>query len=477
MADEARIKINRQIFCIREGDQVRSYEVDPEIDRAIKQTLRGTGKYHDIALFHEAYNEAGTRFCYRANWGLGNNNHRIPVLAKADKPRRFMKSPRAKIHNARGYGTLNDILFLTKIANPEKYSLSRIRDFFMPELSTGERLFISVEDFFENSESLERRVKRQTLNYSEFWELLEDLSAGINYLNNTLGIYHRDLKPSNILIRQKQNREHKHDNILEVRITDFANACKTEDIERKTVPTAGGHFVTNPFLFESLTEVPDSYDSRSELYAIGATMYYALTGKYLIEADPLTGEATFDLHGNRVNLLDSRGKIDKDRYKELIKKRFKVHHLLDPLRKNSPNPRVYYFFESAFLAPLKDKSCCVKRIDNDPIDRFLKDPLNAALCYGVMGALGGMMLHCALFCYLHHVSTRQSLRAHLPYTSSVFYPRYSLDFQKDPWSFRTNGVLDYLEMVERELKINPSLTNSVYSPQNVQREIKRMVEK
>lgn len=474
MAKQEKMYAMRKIGEFNGVDEAELYEIDPETEKIVDDTIKPTGKYHDRELFYQGYHEAGTRFCYKANWGLKEQKHKIPVLIKVDKPKRFIKSPRSKIHINRGYGTQNDISFLTQISNPEEHSLIRIRDFFMPQTSKGEKLFISVEDFFENSESLEQRVKRQLLNEAEFWDLVEDVTNGVGYLNNVIGAYHRDLKPSNILVRPKKNRTHEDDKRLETRITDFANACKIDEVERKAVPTTGGHLVTNPFLFQSLTQEPEMYDQRSEMYAIGATMYYALTGKYLIEADSLTGKAIFNLKGDKINLLDSNGKIDREKYIELVKKRFKTNHLLDPFKKNAPDPYIQSFFRFSFLAPVKEEQSNTKEPYVHPLNKIFRDPIKVIKIFSALGLAGGIMLYKSVVCDIHHENREKIISAYLPYTHELVLNRFWRNLPESLQIFRTNGVLDYLEQAEREVRKNPELTNSIYSTDNIKEQITKM---
>jgi len=388
----------RLTHCVREGDEVKTYPLDPEIDDLLKTTLNSSGKYHNLELFHQAYNEAGTRFCYRADWGHQGQEDKIPVIVKVDKPKRFIKSPRADLHGSRGYNTSNEVDFLTKINSPERYHIAKIRDFFMKKTCDGKPLAISIEDFFENSLSLEGYVKKLgPMSPTQVCQVFGQVIKGIDHLNTDLEIYYRDLKPSNILLRKINRPNHPRvKNRLEVLITDFANACKKNSIDKKPVPSAGGHLVTNPFLFQNFTGEVKEYDEKSEIYSIGANMYFALTGDYMFDCDSSKGTARGIIGNSTVDLLDNHSLIDPKKYIQVVKTNTKSKFL------DSNTNELKKIIRNCLLSPLnqgyestEELFNKTKKWDNLWFDEHYKEIMAAI---GVL-TLGGFWLGWDLYAY------------------------------------------------------------------------------
>lgn len=252
-------------------------------------------KYQNIRFFRQG----GTRMCLLADWtpteGLVEQR-----IIKVDIP---PESPRAVRHVSRNYTTLNDARILLSIRNPEQHHLTRIYD--VEQLQDhGWDGTLSVESYFP-SESLEERVKRKPLDAKEFRTVFRQVLEGMKYLMEDNDLYHRDLKASNILV----------DEHLNVRITDFTNAQRRGMVSEKPLPTAGGHFVMDPKLIGKFTGNERKYDDQSEMYALGMTMLYALTGRNVAEYDPDTGIAVRTDTG--ASLLTD-GKIDAEKHDFLM---------------------------------------------------------------------------------------------------------------------------------------------------------------
>ena len=110
---------------------------------------------------------------------------------------------------------------------------------------------------------------------SDVVELMRICVAAFSYAWETLHLLHRDIKPSNIMIDTEGN----------VKILDFGIA-KRLDSEESLSLTAPGSTIGSPG-FMSLEQFQDSRKAGvpSDIYSLGATIYFVLTGKPPFDGD------------------------------------------------------------------------------------------------------------------------------------------------------------------------------------------------
>jgi len=106
------------------------------------------------------------------------------------------------------------------------------------------------------------------------------------------GILHRDPNPSNILIGKDGS----------TKISDFGIACKDNEVDDEIALSVGGK-ATDPELVTG-----KKYDARSEIKGLAASLGYALTGKYAVQANPFTNTVIALDTGE--NLLDGTGALN-----------------------------------------------------------------------------------------------------------------------------------------------------------------------
>ena len=113
-------------------------------------------------------------------------------------------------------------------------------------------------------ESLEQRIAREgAISEAEILPLCEEIIAGLRAAQDA-GLIHRDIKPGNILF---DTNDH-------VKIVDFGLALVTQGGVAKAEEIWATPYYVPP---EALTG--DHEDFRSDMYALGATLYHALSGK------------------------------------------------------------------------------------------------------------------------------------------------------------------------------------------------------
>jgi serine/threonine protein kinase len=138
----------------------------------------------------------------------------------------------------------------------------------------------------------ERQTLAQVISHTRFQ--VEDCRRAVRYIQETAdavhyaherGILHRDLKPSNVLI----------DAMDEPRITDFGLAKRLESASNLTV---SGQVLGSPQYMppEQAAGRQRQVGRRSDIHALGATLYHLLTGR-----PPFTGETLADLQPQVTN--------------------------------------------------------------------------------------------------------------------------------------------------------------------------------
>lgn len=161
------------------------------------------------------------------------------------------------------------IRFLTEaktLARLQHPNVVRIKRFFESNGSA----YIVME--YEAGEPLSHRLEeRGTLSEGELIRLLRELLTALEAIHDA-GFLHRDLKPSNIYINQRYGH---------VVLLDFGAARET--------PDESTHTVTN--LFSPGYSPPEQYSASSinngpwsDIYALGAILYYAVTGNKPLDA-------------------------------------------------------------------------------------------------------------------------------------------------------------------------------------------------
>src|SRR5207247_1593200 len=121
-------------------------------------------------------------------------------------------------------------------------------------------------------ETLEARVRRDgPLNAKLVLEIAIQTTRAL-MAASAHGLIHRDLKPGNIMLTLNDNAE------LEVKVIDFGLAKAIADAESEMDLTQG-QFVGTPNFASPEQFGSGPVDVRSDIYSLGATLWFALTGK------------------------------------------------------------------------------------------------------------------------------------------------------------------------------------------------------
>ncbi len=124
--------------------------------------------------------------------------------------------------------------------------------------------FIVLE--FVDGESLERRLARDgRIEPAEALRIAEQMARGLATAH-ALGIIHRDIKPANVLLARDGG----------VKVADFGLA---REVLSRTNLTASGQVLGTPSYMAPEQAESRPIDRRADLYALGATLFAALTGQ------------------------------------------------------------------------------------------------------------------------------------------------------------------------------------------------------
>ena len=131
---------------------------------------------------------------------------------------------------------------------------------------------------YVEGESLAERVKRAgPLTIRETVKLLQDTAYALAYAHGR-GVVHRDIKPDNIMLERASGRAMVMDFGISRGIA-AAPAGATQALTRI------GEVVGTPEYMSPEQATGDNVDGRSDLYSLGLTAYFALTGRPAITGD------------------------------------------------------------------------------------------------------------------------------------------------------------------------------------------------
>src|SRR5881296_2854884 len=127
----------------------------------------------------------------------------------------------------------------------------------------GELVFFVMS--YVDGDTLRERVERAgPLPPRLAMKLLQEVAWALAYAHQR-GVIHRDVKPDNIMIERATER---------ALVTDFGIALGTRAAE-----SAGGPVVGTARFMSPEQACGEPVDARSDLYSLGATFFYALTGR------------------------------------------------------------------------------------------------------------------------------------------------------------------------------------------------------
>ncbi len=281
---------------------------ETKLEPAVEEFLKGKG-YRVIGRLGEGH----TRDVYEVEYQQGSLQKRR--VLKVPKTEIDENSVTTLINRSKGDLDEREVLALNKVSHP---NIVEIYDAFKID---GKTLTVEEHYYAVSLEDLIRLTGPLT-EPERFKKIFEQVAEGLNHLHSHENILHRDIKPSNILVGRQENT---------VKLSDLQTAGKRDQIEQSFLPTRGGTKYTAPELLNALISGKETRaDIASEYYALGATMFYALTGKPLfdtelaqdengipITVDGKTVKAILKENGQRIS------QIDVSRHDRLLEEKLK----------------------------------------------------------------------------------------------------------------------------------------------------------
>ncbi len=134
----------------------------------------------------------------------------------------------------------------------------------------GELVFFAMG--YIPGETLAARVRNEgPLSATVVTRMVQEVAWALAYAHQH-GVIHRDIKPENILLERATGR---------ALVTDFGIARLTEN----AAVTPSGDVMGTPRMVSPEQAAGEALDGRSDLYSLGVTAFFALTGRYPFEGD------------------------------------------------------------------------------------------------------------------------------------------------------------------------------------------------
>lgn len=133
---------------------------------------------------------------------------------------------------------------------------------------------------FVEGETLAERVSRSgAFSVKEVIRIMQDIGYALAYAHGR-GVVHRDIKPDNIMIERATGRAL----LMDFGISRLARST-SESVAAGSALTRVGEVVGTPQYMSPEQAAGDMLDGRSDVYSLGLTAWFALTGKCAMDAE------------------------------------------------------------------------------------------------------------------------------------------------------------------------------------------------
>src|SRR3989344_349217 len=254
--------------------------------------------------------EGNTRNVYEVEYNKGSLKKRR--VAKIPKPDSEIRSITTRINRSKRDLEISEIDVCNNLSHPH---ITDISDTFKTLNGT-----ITIEESFDGI-SLEDLIRMggSITNPERVRNIFSQIREAYEYMHDSR-ILDKDVKPSNILVNKQGF----------VKVTDLQNAGSL-DSNDSILPTRGGTSFTNPRILNRIIEGLESkYTIMDEFYALGATLYYTLTGENINNTNLSEGYSSNVVYISGIKtciVLSDEGKsvdkVDIKKHNKKIKKSLK----------------------------------------------------------------------------------------------------------------------------------------------------------
>jgi serine/threonine protein kinase len=174
-------------------------------------------------------------------------------------------------------------LVLERLGEHSNGMIPKLYAYFMEE---GE--FYLVQEYISGQTLLDRVKSHGLFTEIQARQLLIDLLPTLTYVHSQ-GMVHRDIKPDNIMIRDTTNKPV---------LIDFGAVKETMSTTQMMSGNAGQSIVIGTPGFMPAEQVSGRPMFASDIYALGLTVVYLLTGRMPrdIDVDPASGSINWQVH-------------------------------------------------------------------------------------------------------------------------------------------------------------------------------------
>lgn len=165
--------------------------------------------------------------------------------------------------------------FQREIEMTARLSHSNIIDFYEAG-QAGRHLFLAIE-FFEGK-PLSRCFRKRPASPAVACRIGLQIASALAHAHGE-NIIHRDMKPDNILTDRQAN----------IKVLDFGVAKLTQDDDFSSLTMSGAAVGTPAYMAPEQMSDPKGIDHRIDIYGLGATLFFCLTGKAPYEGQSLVG--------------------------------------------------------------------------------------------------------------------------------------------------------------------------------------------
>ena len=305
LGDLLKVEEDAPTLCSSSADElaeqlIADYRITDYQARVILQEVDGPLKVGDYHIL-EQIGEGGMGVVFKARAANGRDLVALKLL-----PPRLSEKHDAKMRFER------EVTLASRLMHPN----------IVTAIGSGEedgKLFFVME--FVDGLSLSEILKEGSpLPLLTAFECIRDATRGISYAHQN-NVIHRDVKPSNLLMRR--------DGFVKVLDMGLARCIDEEDPHeleqtRTQITHSGAILGTADFMAPEQAINSKNAGPHADIYSLGCTLYYALTGKHMFEGSTIMEKIIAHRERPIPALSDARGDVPKpveSIYQRMVAKR------------------------------------------------------------------------------------------------------------------------------------------------------------